>query len=110
MKFLPLSDQDKQLLLNLHQFIYLSKEFIDKYIYIGNNEKNNYRRLSTLKKAGYITSFALPIHEGKQKAFQCLYSSKVWGRHRRATYWNYSLESKVESSATSMVYAHIKFG
>jgi hypothetical protein len=85
MKYLPLDEQDRQLLLHLHKFIYLSKEFIDKYIYVleieneetlapeeierlqRNNEKNNYRRLSTLEKAGYITSFALPIKEGHKR-------------------------------------------
>lgn len=85
MKYLPLSEQDRQLLISLHQFIYLSKEFIDKYIYVceienqetldkieierlqRNNEKNNYRRLNTLEKAGYITSFPLPIKEGNKR-------------------------------------------
>jgi hypothetical protein len=85
MKYLPLDDQDIQLLLDLHKFIYLSKEFIDQYIYVlevenketvdsaeierlqRNNEKNNYRRLSTLEKAGYIVSFALPIKKGHKR-------------------------------------------
>lgn len=101
MKFLPLSDQDKQLLLNLHQFIYLSKEFIDKYIYIGNNEKNNYRRLSTLEKAGYITSFALPIHEGHKRPSN-VYTLQKFGvdiveQLTGITHWNqkWSLQPQV---------------
>jgi hypothetical protein len=86
MKYLPLSEQDKKLLLHLHRFIYLSFEFIDEYIYefeVENNEKaldpqeiervkrnkvkTNYRRLSTLERAGYITAFALPIKLGHRR-------------------------------------------
>lgn len=71
-KFLALSEQDHKLLLHLHQFIYLSREFIDTYIYNNDeegkstsaHEKSVYRRLKQLKDAGYITSFAVPISSG----------------------------------------------
>lgn len=78
MKYLHLSEQDQDLLLHLHRHIYLSREFIDQYIYtrtvtdaetdgeksIKAHEMSVYRRLGKLKEAGYITSFPLPITKG----------------------------------------------
>ena len=71
-KFLALSEQDQSLLLHLHRHIYLSRDFIDKYIYNSNeegktttaHEKSVYRRLKQLKDAEYITSFAVPTSPG----------------------------------------------
>jgi len=75
MKHLVLSEQDRQLLLHLHQFIYLSKEFIDDYIYnnpkdepaVRVHERSVYRRLNKLEEAGYITSFSVPIKENSKR-------------------------------------------
>ncbi|MFI8658026.1 replication-relaxation family protein [Priestia megaterium] len=69
-KFLALSEEDQSLLLHLHQHIYLSRDFIDSYIYNSAektksaHEKSVYRRLKQLTDAGYITSFAVPITAG----------------------------------------------
>lgn len=75
MKFITLSEQDRQLLLHLHRFIYLSKEFIDAYIYndptdesaIKVHERSVYRRLNKLEEADYITSFPVPIKENSKR-------------------------------------------
>ncbi|MET3689862.1 DNA-binding PadR family transcriptional regulator [Priestia megaterium] len=71
-KFLALSEQDQSLLLHLHRHIYLSRDFIDRYIYNSDeegktttaHEKSVYRRLKQLKDAEYITSFAVPTSPG----------------------------------------------
>lgn len=72
-KFLALSEEDEQLLLHLHRHVYLSREFIENYIYVrkDDNEKtikahelSVYRRLAQLVKEEYITKFALPITPG----------------------------------------------
>lgn len=73
-KFLTLLEEDEQLLLHLHQHIYLSREFIENYIYsrkkkdgeevVKGHEIAVFRRLSQLVKAGYITKFSLPITPG----------------------------------------------
>jgi len=64
MKYLSLSEQDQQLLLHLHNHIYLSRDFIDKYIYTDEHEVTVYRRLGKLAKAGYIATFSVPIKAG----------------------------------------------
>lgn len=63
MKYMNLREEDRQLLLQLHDFIYLHKDFIEKHIlnsYTGSH--SIYRRLRDLEKAGYIKSFMLPIN------------------------------------------------
>jgi len=75
MKHIVLSEQDRQVLLHLHKFVYLSKEFIDAYIYndprgtseIKMHERTVYRRLQKMEEAGYITSFSVPIKENSKR-------------------------------------------
>lgn len=75
MKFLTLSEQDRQLLLHLQRHIYLSKEFIDTYIYNDPNdeaavkahERSVYRRLNKLEEADYIISFPVPIKKNSKR-------------------------------------------
>lgn len=64
MKYLSLSEQDQQLLLHLHKHIYLSRDFIDKYIYTDEHEVTVYRKLGKMAKAGYIATFSVPIKAG----------------------------------------------
>lgn len=61
-KYLVLSDQDKDLLVKLHDFIYLDSEFIVEHVltnYYGKPAVMH--RLRTLEDAGYIKSFTVPI-------------------------------------------------
>jgi len=76
-KFLALSAEDEQLLLHLHQHIYLSRDFIEKYIYVRKDddakkvkahELSVFRRLNQLVKEGYLTKFALPITPGSGRS------------------------------------------
>lgn len=62
MKYLVLSEQDKSLLIHLHDFIYLDSAFIKEYIlteYTGYNSMM--QRLRRLEDTGYIKSFAVPV-------------------------------------------------
>lgn len=62
MEYLSLREEDEQLLLHLHDFIYLDKQFITDYIYTSYiNKLSVYRRLSALKNAGYIKVFLRQI-------------------------------------------------
>ncbi|MGV7002506.1 replication-relaxation family protein [Priestia megaterium] len=75
MKHIVLSEQDRQLLLHLHKFIYLSKEFIETYIYNDPrepeearvHERTVYRRINKIEEAGYITSFSVPIKPNSKR-------------------------------------------
>ncbi|MCQ6288118.1 MULTISPECIES: replication-relaxation family protein [Bacillus cereus group] len=61
-KYLVLSDQDKELLVKLHDFVYLDSDFIVEYVltkYYGKPAVMH--RLRTLEDAGYIKSFTVPI-------------------------------------------------
>lgn len=62
MKIILLREEDHQLLLNLHTFVYLDTTFIKKHIYKSYTEASHslYRRLRVLEEAGYIKSFYLP--------------------------------------------------
>lgn len=63
MKYMNLREEDHQLLLQLHDFVYLHKDFIEKYIYTRYTGSHSiYRRLSKLVDSGYIKAFLLPIN------------------------------------------------
>lgn len=68
MKIIMLRDEDRQLLLDLHTFIYLDVEFIKKHIYRNHAPKSHslYRRLRNLEDAEYITSFFLPTTDNNR--------------------------------------------
>lgn len=59
-KILILQEADRQLLLHLHDFIFLSLDFIGKHIYDYQKKTSLYRRLSELEKADYVRSYTLP--------------------------------------------------
>lgn len=64
MKHMMLREPDRQLLLHLHDYLYLSREFIAKYIYHEYKAGNSiYKRLDTLRKNGYIKVFSLQVDE-----------------------------------------------
>lgn len=62
MKHMMLREPDRQLLLHLHDHLYLSREFISKYIYTDYKSPTSiYKRLDTLRSNGYIKSFSLQV-------------------------------------------------
>ena len=68
MKYMTLREEDHQLLLQLHDFVYLHKDFIEKYIYTKYTGSHSiYRRLSKLAEAGYIKPFLLPINHSDHR-------------------------------------------
>lgn len=85
MKHIVLSEQDRQLLLHLHKFIYLSKEFIETYIYNDPRESEEarvhertvYRRINKIEEAGYITSFSVPVKENSKRPSHIFTLSKL---------------------------------
>ncbi|MDQ8094891.1 replication-relaxation family protein [Bacillus amyloliquefaciens] len=61
-KYLVFTDQDKELLVKLHDFIYLKGDFIAEYIYTKRRSKQTVMdRLRELTEAGFITSFKVAI-------------------------------------------------
>lgn len=66
-KYVNLRDEDHLFLLELHDFIYLHKEYLDKYLYQSYTNKGSiYRRLRDLEDAGYINSFTLQVRPGER--------------------------------------------
>lgn len=64
MKALLLRNEDYKLLLELHTFVYLHRQFIEKHIY--NNYAGHHsvlRRLRALEEAGFIKSWFLQIND-----------------------------------------------
>lgn len=68
MKILMLREEDEQLLLNLHTFVYLDVGFIKEHIYKSYESTSNsiHRRLRSLEDAGYLTSFFLPVTSNRR--------------------------------------------
>lgn len=61
-RYAVLSESDKNLLLSLHQFIYMDTDFIHQYIMTDYPTKKTLtQRLLRLKDVGYLVSFTVPI-------------------------------------------------
>ncbi|MCT1390125.1 replication-relaxation family protein [Peribacillus frigoritolerans] len=68
MKYLVLTEHDKDLLVKLHDFIYLDSDFIQEYVITVYASKSTLlQRLRALEEAGYIKSFNVPV-EGVNRA------------------------------------------
>lgn len=68
MAHIALTDEDRSLLLHLHDFIYSDKNFIDKHIYTHYTNKNSsYNRLAQLVKEGYLRVFLLQLEDHHTK-------------------------------------------
>lgn len=93
MKYVTLKEEDRQLLLHLHDFIYLHRQFVEKYIYEHyENVDSVYRRLRTLEEAGYIKAFMLPINDFDHRPSK-VYTLTMFGvdiveQMRGVTHWN----------------------
>lgn len=78
-KHLSLREEDEQLLLHLHDFVYLDKAFIEKHIYTSyKNNLSIYRRLNSLADAGYIKTFQRQI-DNKQHRTSNIYTLAKFG-------------------------------
>lgn len=67
-KHMVLKEEDKQLLLHLHDFIYLDIAFIAEHIYKGyTGEHSFYRRLSKLEECGYVKAHMLQARDGDKR-------------------------------------------
>lgn len=92
-KHMVLREEDRQLLLHLHDFIYLDKLFVEKYIYNNYDRGTSvYRRLSDLEKAGYIKAHQLHARD-KDKRLTKVYTLTTFGvdcvfELRGITHWN----------------------
>lgn len=93
MRYIALREEDRQLLLHLHNFIYLHREFIEKYVFhTYENTDSVYRRLRTLEEAGYIKAFMLPISDFDHRPSK-VYTLTMFGvdiveQMRGVVHWN----------------------
>lgn len=93
MGYITLKEEDRQLLLHLHDFIYLHRDFIDKYIFHSYDNVNSvYRRLRILEEAGYIKDFMLPINDFDHRPSK-VYTLTMFGvdiveQMRGVVHWN----------------------
>lgn len=93
MKYITLREEDRQLLLHLHDFIYLQREFIEKYIFHSyDNTASVYRRLRVLEEAGYIKAFMLPINDFDHRPSNVytltMFGSEIVEQMRGVVHWN----------------------
>lgn len=93
MRYITLREEDRQLLLHLHSFIYLHRGFIEKYIFqTYENVDSVYRRLRTLEEAGYIKSFMLPIsdfdHRPSKVYTLTMFGAEIVEQMRGVVHWN----------------------
>lgn len=78
-KQISLRPEDEQLLLHLHDFVYLDKNFIEKHIYKSYTHKLSvYRRLSSLVNAGYLKLFLRQIDNSDHRPSN-LYTLSKYG-------------------------------
>lgn len=68
MNYVHLTEEDRELLINLHSFIYLHRDFIREHIYSHLGSMNTfYRRLRQMEDAGYIKAFNAPASSSDRK-------------------------------------------
>lgn len=68
MGHIALREDDRKLLLHLHDFIYSDKKFIDEHIYTSYTHANSsYNRLAQLVKEGYLRAFLLQLEDHHTK-------------------------------------------
>ncbi|MFS0890951.1 replication-relaxation family protein [Peribacillus frigoritolerans] len=93
MRYITLREEDRQLLLHLHSFIYLHRSFIEKYIFhTYENIDSVYRRLRTLEEAGYVKAFMLPINDFDHRPSKVytltMFGAEIVEQMRGVVHWN----------------------
>lgn len=101
MKHLILLDADKDLLIKLHDFVYLDTDFIFEHIYTKYpNAQTTRNRLNTLVEAGYLKFFKGAAIPGRTKNTGNVYTltstgvsvvEEIQGYSKWSTYWTKEL-------------------